>query len=324
MRRAVADTTRRGRLARVGLAVTPSGLVKAGSGFSMPPPISYGQSPVSGSFQVPGGMPAHTHQHDALLGLGDDDHVQYALAGASRAGTISVEAASAINQDLTTDSVTAALAGLTLGNQGLHLLDTNASHDLIVKPGSDLSADRILTITTGDAARTITLEADSILGQDYSTDAGPTFNHLHLGGAQALFFGGGSLISLDFIQTVIGENVYFSAGWKRVGIGIPALYEQISGVHVWYNAITGIADSAITWIQLMALSAAGILSVAGGLRVNHIQEATGAHMVTFDNEALFSANLRVGTYAVKAAEVHTGYITIKDAGGTERKVMVCA
>jgi len=49
---------------------------------------------------------------------------------------------------------------LTVPNTGLHLLDSNASHDLIVKPGSDLTADRILTITTGDAARTITLGGD--------------------------------------------------------------------------------------------------------------------------------------------------------------------
>jgi hypothetical protein len=45
----------------------------------------------------------------------------------------------------------------TFSNTGLHILDTNASHDLIVVPGSDLSADRTLTITTGDADRTITL-----------------------------------------------------------------------------------------------------------------------------------------------------------------------
>lgn len=45
---------------------------------------------------------------------------------------------------------------LTLPNTGLHLLDTNASHDLIIKPGSDLTADRTLTIITGDSDRSIT------------------------------------------------------------------------------------------------------------------------------------------------------------------------
>lgn len=59
-----------------------------------------------------------------------------------------------------------ALAGgsLTLPNTGLHLLDTDSSHDLIVVPGSNLTADRTLTITTGDANRTLTLTADSSIG----------------------------------------------------------------------------------------------------------------------------------------------------------------
>lgn len=52
---------------------------------------------------------------------------------------------------------------LTVPNTGLHLLDTNASHDLIIAPGSDLTADRTLTITTGDAARTLTLSGDTTL-----------------------------------------------------------------------------------------------------------------------------------------------------------------
>lgn len=49
--------------------------------------------------------------------------------------------------------------GLTFPNTGLHLLDSNATHDLILKPGSNLTADRELTITTGDAARTLDLSA---------------------------------------------------------------------------------------------------------------------------------------------------------------------
>lgn len=53
--------------------------------------------------------------------------------------------------------------GLTFPNAGLHILDTNASHDLIIAAGSDLTADRQLTITTGDAARTLTLSGNATL-----------------------------------------------------------------------------------------------------------------------------------------------------------------
>ncbi len=49
--------------------------------------------------------------------------------------------------------------GFTFPNTGLHLLDTNASHDLILAPGSNITADRTLTITTGDANRTLDVSA---------------------------------------------------------------------------------------------------------------------------------------------------------------------
>lgn len=69
---------------------------------------------------------------------------------------------------------------ITIPNTGLHLLDTNASHDLIIQPGSNLTADRILTITTGDANRALDLSANLIVtaattlaGAASDTVAGP-------------------------------------------------------------------------------------------------------------------------------------------------------
>lgn len=73
---------------------------------------------------------------------------------------------------------------LTVPNNGLHILDTNATHDLIITPGSNLAADRILTITTGDAARTLTLSGNATLDdwfdQAVKTTSSPTFNALTL------------------------------------------------------------------------------------------------------------------------------------------------
>jgi hypothetical protein len=53
---------------------------------------------------------------------------------------------------------------ITLENTGLHILDSNATHDLIIVPGSNLAADRTLTLTTGDANRVLTITADSSIG----------------------------------------------------------------------------------------------------------------------------------------------------------------
>lgn len=51
---------------------------------------------------------------------------------------------------------------ITAPNTGLHVLDTDSSHDLIIKPGSNLTADRTLTITTGDADRTLDISGGSV------------------------------------------------------------------------------------------------------------------------------------------------------------------
>ncbi len=76
---------------------------------------------------------------------------------------------------------------LTLINAGLHLLDTDASHDLVIKPGSDLTADRILSLVTGDAARTITLSGNPTMAdwfdQAVKVASSPQFAKLGLGAA---------------------------------------------------------------------------------------------------------------------------------------------
>lgn len=70
---------------------------------------------------------------------------------------------------------------LTVANEGLHILDTNASHDLVVKAGSNLTADRILTLTTGDAARNLTLGSDVSLNQSLQIADSPVFAGVTLG-----------------------------------------------------------------------------------------------------------------------------------------------
>jgi hypothetical protein len=76
-------------------------------------------------------------------------------------------------------------------NTGLQVLDTNASHELIIKPGSNITAERTLTLTTGDADRTITLSGNPTLAdwfdQSVKVAATPTFSTLSLSGGQLAF-----------------------------------------------------------------------------------------------------------------------------------------
>lgn len=80
-------------------------------------------------------------------------------------GAVSVADATASNKGvmqvgtgLTASSGTVSVSpSLTFSNTGLKVQDTDASHTLTVAPGSNLSANRTLTVNTGDADRTLTI-----------------------------------------------------------------------------------------------------------------------------------------------------------------------
>lgn len=79
--------------------------------------------------------------------------------------------------DLTTDLAAKADAGantditsVELSNTGLTIDDTDASHQLSIIPGSNLTADRTLTVNTGDANRALTLAGDATISGTNSGD----------------------------------------------------------------------------------------------------------------------------------------------------------
>lgn len=79
---------------------------------------------------------------------------------------------------------------ITINPGGLHLFDTDVSHDLVFTVGSNLTADRIFTITTGDADRTITLSGSPTLGdwfdQSVKVAASPAFADVTVSNAGGL------------------------------------------------------------------------------------------------------------------------------------------
>ena len=95
---------------------------------------------------------------------------------------------------------------IKLTNAGLKLLDTNASHVLLIKPGSDITADRSLTFTTGDASRTISILSTSAINQDVQTTASPTFANV------ITVAGIGNLRRPMFRWHADGDKIYIGAG----------------------------------------------------------------------------------------------------------------
>lgn len=161
--------------------------------------------------------------------------------------------------------------GVRLPNDGLHILDTDDSHHLIISPGSNLSADRVLTITTGDAARTITLSGSPTLGdwfdQGVKQADSPTFGGLTLNGALSLdgdlnFQGPQSITTTSGDLTISpADQVYFTT---FVGIGTNApdapIHILMAGAVMDVGANTGLvvqktSDSAQSWLSIIAHNA---------------------------------------------------------------------
>lgn len=105
---------------------------------------------------------------------------------------------------------------LTVPNTGLHLLDTDASHDLIIAPGSNITVDRTLTLTTGDASRTITINGNPTLDdwfdQSVKAAATPTFAGINLSNTDTTL----SRVSAGDIQ--IEANIVYRAGGTDVAL----------------------------------------------------------------------------------------------------------
>lgn len=150
-----------------------------------------------------------THSSGILtVGTGD---LRVTTAGTDTASVVTVGG----SQNLTNKTLTSPIIAtdITIPNTGLHLLDTNASHDLIIAPGSDLTADRTLTLTTGDAARTVTIGGNTTISQDYSTTGNPQFATIELGAATDTTLSRASAGNL-----AVEGNVVYRAGGTDVPV----------------------------------------------------------------------------------------------------------
>lgn len=174
--------------------------------------------------------------------------------------------------------------GLTFPNTGLHILDTNASHDLILAPGSNLTADRTLTITTGDANRTLTISADSTVSGTNTGDQTITLTGDVTGSGtgsfaatvanNAITFAKMQAVSADVLLgndstgTAVQEITCTAAGRallddadasaQRTTLGLGTIATQAaSSVSITGGSITGITDLAVADGGTGASTAAG-------------------------------------------------------------------
>jgi hypothetical protein len=185
-------------------------------------------------------------------------------------------------------------AAITFTNIGLHLLDTNASHDLIIAPGSDLSADRTLTLTTGDADRTLSLPSPTFVnttlsgyleGAEISTPSNPAANSLRVypvddggttklatldsAGTETILGSGGGGVSLPGANALIVTN---NSGTPTTSIDIDADYAILLDT----------SDNAIL-VSAVNLTVACTGTGANGLDAGSLANDTWYHFFIISN-----------------------------------------
>lgn len=189
---------------------------------------------------------------------GADTQVQF-----NDGGTLSGEAGLTYNK--TTDTLTAA-GDVKCDRVGME--DSDSSHYLYIDPGSNLTADHTLTVTTGDADRTLTVSGNATISQDYSSTGNPQFATVELGHAT---------------DTTLSRS---SAGVLAVE-GVTVSMNSTSATHTAGTIELGNASDTT-----LSRSAAGVLAVEG------VDVATISGTQTLTNKTVnLSNNTLSGTTA---------------------------
>jgi hypothetical protein len=104
---------------------------------------------------------------------------------------------------------------LKVPNLGLRAFDTDASHLLTFKPGSNLTADRTLTFTTGDSDRTIDLGGNVTTAAAFTTSGANSLTLTTTAGTNVTLPTSGTLVAKDSTD-VLTNKTYDAEGTGNV------------------------------------------------------------------------------------------------------------
>jgi hypothetical protein len=159
-----------------------------------------------------------------------------------------------------------------INSSGITILDTDASHTLGIVVGSNLTATRTLTLTPGDASRTITLSGDPTLVAGTMVPTTVTLT------AAGIVTGGGDLSANRTVTVTAAVQSDMETGTSTTATVVPAVVKFAPGV-------------AKAWVQFTV--SGGVVTVQGQENVGSITR-NGAGDFTINFTTAFSA----ATYAV--------------------------
>lgn len=190
--------------------------------------------------------------------------------GAAPWGSAFLASAGVLNFDNSNYTVTHSTGTLTFSgnvqipNTGLRVLDSNSSHYLSLIPGSNITADRNLVLTTGDASRTISLSGDLTIAANFITSGAnsltltttsttnvtlPTTGTLStLAGSEAFtnktyngntWTAGTGILTIAAGKTLTYNNSITMAGTDSTTMTFPSSNGTISTLNLTSQVITG-------------------------------------------------------------------------------------
>jgi hypothetical protein len=155
--------------------------------------------------------------------------------------------------------------GLTFPNGGLKILDTNASHSLAIVPGSNITANRTLTVTTGDASRTLDISAADVT----ITTAGAAILDDADASAQRSTLGLGSLATASTINNANWSGTALAIGNGGTGASLTdpnadriMFWDDSAGAVAWLTVGTNLT---ISGTQINATSSGGVTGTVAAI-----------------------------------------------------------
>jgi hypothetical protein len=166
--------------------------------------------------------------NNVTLEAGADDYT-LVVGAASGAYNITIPAIGGNRSLAFIDEAQTFSAVQTFANSGVHILDTNASHDLILAVGSNLTADHTLTFTTGDADRTVTLGGAITTTGDLITVGDDSLTFTTGGATNVTLPTTGTLATLAGAETLTNKTI--ASFLQGVGntITVPATTDTLVG-----------------------------------------------------------------------------------------------